>query len=151
MHPTQLFVIIIDEHFLPLVPFLASLPLWQESDYQSLSVLLGTLDSTRRLLQYHNPLSWSPLGMLDYARISLEPTWTAHGITFNASSKGLGPLSYEPYESWDVALYKKKQEVNTYLVGFGSPPRNHVGHLALSCQSSCHTPKFQFWDVTRKH
>ena len=72
--------------------------------------------------------------MLDYARISLEPTLTARRTTFHVSSKGPTPVSDEPCE--DVALYKKKQEVNISLVGFVSPPQIHVGHSALACQSS---------------
>jgi hypothetical protein len=32
--------------------------------------------------------------------------------------------------------YIKKKEVNTSLVGSGSPPRNHVGHSALPYESS---------------
>ena len=68
--------------------------------YQSLSILLDTLDSTRRLLQYCNPLSWSPLGMLDYARTDLEPTWTARRTTFHASSMGPVPMNHVNHEMW---------------------------------------------------
>ena len=74
MRPTHLFVIIVDEHFsitgaLPSQPTLVT-----RIGFTNPFLFLGTLDSTRRLIQYRNPLSWSPMGMLDYAWISLEPT-----------------------------------------------------------------------------
>jgi hypothetical protein len=122
--------------FYHLCPSQPAYPCSENREYQSLSILLGTLDNSRWLLRYCSPLSWSSLGMHDYARIGLEPTWTAHMTTFYASSKGPAPVSDEPCESWDVPLYQRKREVNTSLVGSRSPPWNHVGHSALSCQSS---------------
>ena len=74
MRPTHFFVIMVDEHFSTTGALPSQPTLVMRIRYQSISVLLGTLDSTQLLLQYYNPLSWSPLGMLDYARIDLEPT-----------------------------------------------------------------------------
>ena len=51
-----------------------------------------------------------------------------------ARAQRLYLMNHVNHEMWHYI--KKKQEVNTSLVGFVSPPQIHVGHSALSCQSS---------------
>ena len=68
--------------------------------------------------------------MLDYARIDLnrhEPLIGPHFMQV-ARAKRLYLMNHVNHEMWH---YIKKWEVNTSLVGFGSPPRNHVGRSFL--------------------